>query len=81
MTSIDALRFAIQELEIKQRRISVGGKRFTPLPGSEDQFERLEQCIIQLKAICQAMQSEGVRKSLAEWDDKILTHQEPEMRL
>ena len=57
------------------------GERFTPLPGSEDQFERLEQCIIQLKAICQAMQSEGVRKSLAEWDDKILTHQEPEMRL
>ena len=76
MTSIEALRYAIQELEIKQRRISVGGKRFTPLPGSEDQFERLEQCIVQLKAVCQAMQSEGVRKSIAEWDERILHNRE-----
>jgi len=81
MQKIEALRYAIRVLEKKQAMMSVDGKRMKPLEGREQDFFEMEDAIIQLKALCQAMQSELVRKSIAEWDMAIAESVEPEMRL
>jgi len=81
MEKIEAMRFAIKELENKQAAVSIGRKRMEPTPGCEAIFWKLEDALIQLKAICQALQSELVRKSIAEWDQTIEESVEPEMRL
>ena len=81
MTRIEAIRFAIRRLEKEQAMVSVDHKRMKPIEGSEDLYWQLEEALIQLKATAQAMQAEGVRKSLAEWDESIAEAVEPEMRL
>jgi len=81
MEKIAALRYAIRVLEKKQAMMSVDGKRLQPLDQYGKEFYELEDAIIQLKALCQAMQSELVRKSIAEWDMAIAESVEPEMRL
>ena len=81
MTRIEAVRFAIRRLEKEQAAVSVDHKRMNPIKGSEELFWELEEALVQLKATCQAMQAEGVRKSLAEWDESIAEAVEPEMRL
>ena len=81
MEKIEALRFAISALEKKQAAISEGARRMIPLKGSEDEFFRIENALIQLRALCQALQSEMVRKSITEWDMAIAESVEPEMRL
>ena len=67
MTRIEALRFAIQELEKKRRVVSKNRMGMIPLDGLEEQFDRINDAILSLKEVCQAMQAEGVRKSIAEW--------------
>ena len=67
MTRIEALRFARQELEKKRRVVSKNRMGMIPLDGLEEQFDRINDAILSLKEVCQAMQAEGVRKSIAEW--------------
>ena len=81
MEKIEALRYAIRMMERKQMLISVDGRRMTPLEKREEEFYELEDAIIQLKALCQAIQSDMVRKSIAEWDMIVAESVEPEMRL
>ena len=72
MEKIEAMRFAIKEMENKQAAVSIGRKRMDPTPGCEELFWKLDEAIIQLKAICQAIQAESVRKSIAEWQMEIM---------
>ena len=81
MERIEALRYAIRVLEKRQAMMSEDGRRMKPLEQREKEFFELEDAIIQLKALCQALQSELVRKSIAEWDMAIAESVEPEMRL
>ena len=81
MEKIEALRCAIRMMERKQELISVDGRRMTPLKHREKEFFELEDAIIQLKALTQAIQSEMVKKSIAEWDMIVAESEEPEMRL
>lgn len=81
MEKIEALRYAIRVLEKRQAMMSEDGRRMKPLEQREKEFFELEDAIIQLKALCQALQSELVRKSIAEWDMAIAESVEPEMRL
>jgi len=76
MTRMEAIRLAIEELE-KQRRIcSKNRQGLIPLDGMEEQFTRLDSAIHELKEICQALQAECVKRSIAVWQEKIM--EEPE---
>lgn len=71
MTRIEAVRFAIQELEKKRRVVTKGRMGLIPLDGMEEQFNRINDAILSLKEICQAIQAEGVKRSIAVWQDEI----------
>lgn len=67
MTRIEAVRFAITELEKKRRLCSKDQVGLQPLKGMEEEHAKYCDAILSLKEVCQAMQAEGVRKSIAEW--------------
>ena len=72
MTRMEAIRLAIEELE-KQRRIcSKHRQGMMPLDGMEEQFMRLDSAIHELKEVCQALQAECVKRSIAVWQEKIM---------
>ena len=76
MTRIEAMRFAIQELEKKRRVLTKNRQGLIPLEGLEEQFERINDAILSLKEICQALQAEIVQRSIAVWREEELA--EPE---
>lgn len=75
MTRIEAVRFAIQEIEKERRSVTKNQAGLIPLEGMEEQFERLNDAILSLKEIAQALQSEIVKRSIAVWHEEI--HEEP----
>ena len=72
MTRSEALRFTIRIMEQEQRKVSEGWRRLTPMEGKEEKFHELEDAIHELKEIGQALQADGVRKSLAEWQERVM---------
>ena len=72
MTRIEAVRFAIQELEKKRRVLSKNRQGLIPLEGLEEQYDRINDAILCMKEICQALQAEIVKRSIAAWQEKIM---------
>ena len=73
MTKIEAVRFAIAELEKKRRLYSSDQVGLRPLKGMEEQHEKVCGALARLKELCQALQEEGVRRSIAAWQQDIMT--------
>ena len=72
MTRIEAVRFAITELEKKRRLCSKDQVGLQPLKGMEEDHAKICDAILSLKEICQALQAEGVKKSIAEWQMDVI---------
>ena len=72
MTRIEAVRIAIRELEKKRRLYSRDQVGLTPLKGAEKEHAEICECIAGMKEICQAMQDEGVKKSIAAWQMDVM---------
>ena len=72
MTRLQALRTAITEMEKKRRGYSARGDGMTPMPGMEDEFRKADETVLALKEICQVMQVEGVKKSIAAWQKDLM---------
>ena len=70
MTRIEAMRIAIEALEKDRRVCSKNRMGLIPLEGAEEQYERINDAILSLKEICQALQSELVRRSIAVWREE-----------
>ena len=73
MTRIEALREAIRDEENRRRLYSADQVGLRPLKGAEKEHERACEIISGLKEICQAMQSEIVRRSIAVWQEDLMT--------
>ena len=67
MTRLMALRIAISEMEKKRRAASRDGRGMFPAEDMEDEFRRADETVLALKEICQALQAESVKKSIAKW--------------
>ena len=72
MTRLMALRIAIGEMEKKRRAASRDGRGLFPAEDMEDEFRRADETVLALKEICQAMQCEGVKKSIAAWQKDLM---------
>lgn len=74
MTRIEAVRIAIEELERQRRIFSKDRIGLQPQPGGEEIFYKMDAAIREMKELCQALQTEGVRKSIAAWQQDIMKH-------
>lgn len=72
MTRIEAVREAIREMEKKRRAVSVNHAGMKAEEGMEEEYERANEAVLALKEICQALQVEGVKKSIAQWQRDLI---------
>jgi len=72
VTRIDAVRYAITELEKKRRVLSSDQVGLRPLKGAEEDHRKVCEAILSLKEICQALQAECVKRSIAVWQEEIM---------
>lgn len=72
MTRLMALRIAISELEKKRRAASAKGDGLYAAEEMEEEFNRADEAVLALKEICQALQSESVKKSIAAWQKELI---------
>lgn len=60
-------------------KVSKNGMKLEPLRGFEDEFDaQMKRCRI-LREIIQALESEPVRRSMAEWQKEIVAGKQPVM--
>ena len=72
ITRRSVLEEALEMQEAMLSRSSVNGLKLIPLPGMQEVFrEQLEKCRI-LREMIQALQSEPVRRSMADWQKEIM---------
>jgi hypothetical protein len=69
---MEAVRITIEEMEKKRRVCSVRREGLIPLEGAEEEFCKWDSVIHELKGLCQALQAEGVRRSIAAWQEEIM---------
>ena len=67
MTRIEAVREAIRVMEKKRREASADRTSMKAAEGMEEEYERANETVLALKEICQALQAESVKKSIAKW--------------
>lgn len=79
MTKLEAIREAIAEQEKRRRVFSKDGNGLIPQDGWEEDFQRADEIIKGLDEICQALQAECVRKSIAEWQKDLIENPEAAM--
>ena len=72
VTRRSVLLEALEEQEARLAKCSVNGMKLIPLPGMQEVFrEQFEKCRI-LRDMIQAMESEPVRTSIANWQKDVM---------
>ena len=72
MTRIEAVRVAIEEMKKQRIKCSKDKIGIMPLEGQEERYYQLDDALRELEEICQALQEEGVKRSIAAWQEKII---------
>ena len=79
ITRRSVLLEALEEQEARLARCSVNGLKLIPLQGLQDEFRaQLEKCRI-LREMIQALESEPVRRSMADWQKEIMAGKQVEV--
>ena len=76
MTRIEAVRFAIELMEKERRIFSENCMGLKAAKGAEAEFGKLDDAIQEMKKICQVLQVESVKRSIAAWQHDLM--EEPE---
>lgn len=77
MTRIEAMREAIRVMEKERRIYSIRCEGLKPAPGGEEQFHKYDDIIKRLKEVCQVLQVESVKRSIAAWQHDLM--EEPDL--
>jgi len=78
MTRLEAMRIAIAEMEKQRRLCSDDLHGLIPLEGFEADYYHWDSVIKELKEVCQALQAEDVKRSIAAWQMDIMSGKEPD---
>ena len=79
MTKLSALRMAIEALEREKKMIS--HSMLVPIKGMEKEYNDIDSALRQLRDIAQGLQTEPVRRALADWQKELMADPEPKMKL
>ena len=77
MTRIEAVRFAIEILEKERRIFSENCMGLKAAKGGEEEFGKLDDAIQEMKKVCQVLQVESVKRSIAAWQHDLM--EEPDL--
>ena len=80
MTKLEAVRSAIADMERKRRVYSKDRQGLIPVKGMEEEYQRVDETIRALKDVCQALQAEGVKASIAAWQQDLIEKPEETIR-
>ena len=72
MTRVEAVRNAIVEMEKLRRKVSKNRMGLEAAEGMDAEFDKVNETVLTLKEICQVLQVEGVKKSIAQWQTDLI---------